>query len=123
MRPKARLESEDEIIARLQKENEDNPESTNYLITDEYISNVLPETTVENLKKNIKEVVKVYENEGKESEIKAGKVKVERNQITSKSGNSGSRYGIYNYSTGMITLKDVNITLSSYSVYGIYNNS
>ena len=75
MRPKARLESEDEIIARLQKENEDNPESTNYLITDEYISNVLPETTVENLKKNIKEVVKVYENEGKESEIKTGKVK------------------------------------------------
>ena len=75
MRPKARLESEDEIIARLQKENEDNPESTNYLITDEYISNVLPGTTVENLKKNIKEVVKVYENEGKESEIKTGKVK------------------------------------------------
>ena len=75
MRPKARLESEDEIIARLQKENEDNPESTNYLITDEYVSNVLPGTTVENLKKNIKEVVKVYENEGKESEIKTGKVK------------------------------------------------
>ena len=42
----AKLENEDEIIARVQKDNDDNPESMAYLVTDEYVSNVAPETSI-----------------------------------------------------------------------------
>ncbi len=62
MRPNAKLESEDEIIARLNKINDDNPQSNNYLITDELVQNVLPGTTVDVLKNNIAEEVNVYKN-------------------------------------------------------------
>ena len=54
-----------------------------------------------------------------------GEVKVDGTQITSNPESSDDIYGIYNYSTSIITLKDVNITLTASDnfVYGIYNNS
>ena len=55
----------EELIANLMAENEDNPESIKYLVTDTFISRVAPETTVEDFKENFSEgeVVKVYEDE------------------------------------------------------------
>ena len=40
----------EELIAKLMKENEDNPESIKYLVTDRFISRVMPGTKVEKFK-------------------------------------------------------------------------
>lgn len=68
--------TEEEFIANLLKENEDNPESEVYLVTDEFISRVAPETKVQDFKENFSEgeVVKVYEDETCQKEIKNGYV-------------------------------------------------
>ena len=71
----AKLENEDEIIARVQKDNDDNPESTAYLVTDEYVSNVAPETSIETFRKNIENGVTVYENTAKQNEVTEGIIK------------------------------------------------
>ena len=71
----AKLENEDEIIARVQKDNDDNPESTAYLVTDEYVSNVAPETSIETFRKNIENGVTVYENTAKQKEVTEGIIK------------------------------------------------
>ena len=71
----AKLENEDEIIARVQKDNDDNPGSTAYLVTDEYVSNVAPETSIETFRKNIENGVTVYENATKQKEVTEGIIK------------------------------------------------
>ena len=71
----AKVENEDEIIARVQKDNDDNPESTAYLVTDEYVSNVAPETSIETFRKNIENGVTVYENTAKQNEVTEGIIK------------------------------------------------
>ena len=71
----AKLENEDEIIARVQKDNDDNPESTAYLVTDEYVSNVAPETSIETFRRNIENGVTVYENATKQKEVTEGIIK------------------------------------------------
>ena len=55
---------EEEYVAKLMLENEENPESGKYLVTDEYISRVSPNTDVKDFKKNFSkgEEVKVYES-------------------------------------------------------------
>ena len=54
--------SNENQINNLINENEDNPESTKYFVTDSIISRVMPETSIETFKTNFasNEVVKVY---------------------------------------------------------------
>ncbi|MCI8486046.1 MAG: hypothetical protein HFJ20_02930 [Clostridia bacterium] len=68
--------TDEEFVAKLLKENEDNPESTKYLVTDEFISRVSPQTHIKDFKNNfIKEdEVKVYEDEACKKEVKNGYV-------------------------------------------------
>ena len=71
----AKIEKEDEIIAIIQQDNEDNPESTAYLVTDKYVSNVAPETSIETFRKNMEEGITVYENATKQKEVTDGIIK------------------------------------------------
>ena len=66
----------EELIAKLMKENEDNPESIKYLVTDRFISRVMPETKVEKFKENFSkgEEVKVYKDKTCQEEVKEGYV-------------------------------------------------
>ena len=69
--------TEEEFIQELLKENEDNPESEKYLVTDDFIARVAPETKVKDFKENFLtgETVKLYEDETCTKEIKSGIVK------------------------------------------------
>ncbi len=70
----AKLENEEQIKEELQKENDENPISTKYLVTDKYISCVNSETTIEKFKSNV-QGVKVYETMSKEKEVTEGIIK------------------------------------------------
>ena len=70
----AKLENEEQIKEELQKENDENPISTKYLVTDKYISCVNSETTIEDFKSNV-QGVKVYETMSKEKEVTEGIIK------------------------------------------------
>ena len=70
----AKLENEEQIKEELQKENDENPSSTKYLVTDKYISCVNSETTIEDFKSNV-QGVKVYETMSKEKEVTEGIIK------------------------------------------------
>ena len=67
---------EEEYVAKLMLENEENPESGKYLVTDEYISRVSPNTDVKDFKKNFSkgEEVKVYEDKACQKEVNSGYV-------------------------------------------------
>ena len=54
-----KLVNEDEIIAIVESDNEDNPESTAYLVTDTDVSNILPSTDLATFSGKIEEGVKV----------------------------------------------------------------
>ena len=64
----------EELIAKLMRENEDNPESIKYLVTNRFISRVMPETKVEKFKENFSkgEEVKVYKDKTCQEEVKEG---------------------------------------------------
>ena len=66
----------EELIAKLMRENEDNPESIKYLVTNRFISRVMPETKVEKFKENFSkgEEVKVYKDKTCQEEVKEGYV-------------------------------------------------
>lgn len=66
----------EELIAKIMRENEDNPESIKYLVTDRFISRVMPETKVEKFKENFSkgEEVKVYKDKTCQEEVKDGYV-------------------------------------------------
>ena len=66
----------EELIAKLMRENEDNPESIKYLVTDRFISRIMPETKVEKFKENFSkgEEVKVYKDKTCQEEVKEGYV-------------------------------------------------
>ena len=66
----------EELIAKLMRENEDNPESIKYLVTDRFISRVMPGTKVEKFKENFSkgEEVKVYKDKTCQEEVKEGYV-------------------------------------------------
>ena len=70
----AKLDNEEQIKEELQKENDENPVSTKYLVTDKYISYVEPKTTIEDFKRNV-QGVKVYETMTKEKEVTEGIIK------------------------------------------------
>ena len=75
MTVQAKVENEDEILEIVQKDNEDNPESTEYLITDKFITNVLPNTNLERFKTNVEDEIKVYEDSTREKEVTTGIIK------------------------------------------------
>ncbi|HBC84677.1 MAG TPA: hypothetical protein DCZ30_04490, partial [Clostridiales bacterium] len=64
------------FIKNLLAENEDNPESKMYLVTDDFISRVSPKTNIQQFKENFEdgEIVKVYEDETCQKEIENGYV-------------------------------------------------
>lgn len=66
--------TEEEFIAKLLKENEDNPESAKYLVTDEFNARVAPQTKIKDFKESFSngEIVKVYEDEACTKEVKSG---------------------------------------------------
>lgn len=66
--------TEEEFVQKLLKENEDNPESTKYLVTDEFISRVSPKTHIKDFKNNFikDDEVKVFEDEECKKEVKNG---------------------------------------------------
>ena len=68
--------SDESMLNQLNIENEDNPESTKYLVTDDFISRVLPETSVKGFKANFSngEEIKVFEDETCTKEVENGYV-------------------------------------------------
>ncbi len=64
-----------DIIKNLISTNDDNPESTKYLVTDKNISRVAPNTTIEEFKKNINSNITVYEDEALTKEVVSGYIK------------------------------------------------
>ena len=59
----ATVENEEQLLREVVRSNDDNPESTKYLVTDEVISNIMPGTTYGNFKANIEDFVEAYDKE------------------------------------------------------------
>ena len=59
-----------EMLEKLIKENDDNPESTNYLVIDRTVSRIKPETTIELLQGKLENTTIVTQENGKIEEVK-----------------------------------------------------
>ena len=55
-----KVTNEDQLLLTVASYNDDNPESTKYLVTDEMISNIAPNTTYAVFKENIEEGIEEY---------------------------------------------------------------
>ena len=79
-------EEERLFIDKLKAENDDNPESTIYLVTDEVISRVRPETTVESFKGNMEQGVELYTNNDATEKVESGIVKTGMYAVYTQNG-------------------------------------
>ena len=76
-----------EMIEKLQKENEDNPESNKYLVTDKTISRIKPESTLDIFKAQLKDVTVNIEENGELKEITNNTEKLKTGMIAKYQNN------------------------------------
>ena len=84
----------EEIVETLKYQNEDNPESSEYLVTDSYISRIKPGTTIEDWELKLEKTIVVKNLDFEKQEKINDKSELVKTGMTAKYEENGNVYGI-----------------------------